>query len=265
MTGRDKGTGVPTGRVCGVDIAAVTLDQAAGLIVDAATRRLPLQVHLCNAYTLSLIDRDGDLREALAVSDLNLPDGAPVAWLLRGDGAEGPVRGPDLVPTVVQRGVIEGVRHFFWGGGDGVAERAAARLQELAPGALLVGCESPPFRDLAEDEMTALGQRLRDSGADIVWVGLGTPRQDYVVPKLAAVFDGPVVPVGAAFDFLAGTVSEAPQVLRGTGLEWAFRLMAEPRRLWRRYLIGNPRFLISVARGRSRRRVLGRREGNGST
>jgi len=252
MIGEDRASAVRTGCVCGVEIAAVTLDQAADAIVDAAVRRVSMQVHLCNAYTLSLVNQDGDLREALAVADLNLPDGTPVAWLLRGDGAAGPVRGPDLVPAVARHGVGEGVRHYFWGGAEGVAADAAARLEELAPGTLVVGCESPPFRDLTDSEILALGQRLTDSGADILWVGLGTPRQDYVVPRLGALFDGPVVPVGAAFDFLAGTVVEAPRFLRGTGLEWIHRLVREPRRLWRRYLIGNPRFLVAVVRDRFR-------------
>jgi len=251
VIGGEHGTAVPTGRVCGVDIAAVTLDEAAAAIIDAAVRRVSLQVHLCNAYTLSLVDQDDELRRALEVSDLNLPDGTPVAWLLRRAGAEGPVRGPDLVPTVVERGIAKGVRHYFWGGAPEVAARAAARLQESVPGALIAGCESPPFRDLTDHELSALAERLRACGADVLWVGLGTPRQDYVVPHLSERFDGPVVPVGAAFDFLAGTVPEAPRFLRGTGLEWTYRLASEPKRLWRRYLVGNPRFVATVLRHRA--------------
>jgi N-acetylglucosaminyldiphosphoundecaprenol N-acetyl-beta-D-mannosaminyltransferase len=248
--GREFAAAIPTGRVCGVDIAAVTLDDAVETIIDAALRRTPLQVHLCNAYTLSLVDRDEELRRALEASDLNVPDGAPVAWLLRRLGVEGPIRGPDLVPAVVKRGVASEVRHYFWGGAKGVAVRAAARLQELAPGALVAGCESPPFRDLTGDEVSAVARRIRASGANVLWVGLGTPRQDYVVPRLSERFGGPVVPVGAAFDFLAGTVAEAPRFLRGTGLEWTYRLASEPKRLWRRYLLGNPRFVAAALRHR---------------
>lgn len=259
--GGEHGTAAPTGRVCGVDIAAVGLWEAAGAIVDAAVRRAPLQVHLCNAYTLSLVDRDRELRKALDTSDLNLPDGTPVAWLLRRAGADGPVRGPDLVPEVVKRGVATEVRHYFWGGADGVAERAAARVCESVPGALVAGCESPPFRDLTDEELSALADRLRASGANVLWVGLGTPRQDYVVPRLTERFDGPVVPVGAAFDFLAGTVPEAPPFLRGTGLEWMHRLASEPKRLWRRYLLGNPRFVAAALRHRRKPETAAQGEG----
>lgn len=261
VIGGEHATAVPTGRVCGVDIAAVTLDEAAAAIIDAAVRRVPLQVHLCNAYTLSLVDQDQELRSALDASNLNLPDGAPVAWLLRRAGADGPVRGPDLVPAVVEKGAARGVRHYFWGGAAGVADRAASRLQESVPGARIAGCESPPFRDLTDAELSSVTERLRASGANVVWVGLGTPRQDYVVPRLSERFDGPVVPVGAAFDFLAGTVPEAPRFLRGTGLEWTYRLASEPKRLWRRYFLGNPRFVAAALRHRGNRETVTEAEG----
>lgn len=247
-TGGFSASPTPTGRVCGVDIAAVTTDTAAQIIVAAAAARRSLQVHLCNAYTLSLVDRDPELRDALEESHLNLPDGSPIAWLLRRAGAHGPVRGPELVPKILRMGASAGLRHYFWGGAEGIAERAAARLQEIEPSVIIAGCEMPLYRDLDDAEVQALAQRVEGADANILWVGLGTPRQDYFVPRISRFLSIPVVPVGAAFDFLAGSITEAPARLHGSGFEWLHRLTREPRRLWRRYLFGNPRFIASAVK-----------------
>jgi N-acetylglucosaminyldiphosphoundecaprenol N-acetyl-beta-D-mannosaminyltransferase len=236
---------------CGVPIAAVDLDRAAKLVVTRARAGIGYQVHLCNAFTLSLVDGDRALREALGAADLNLADGVPVAWLGRGSGVDGPVRGASLVGEVVRRGEPD-VRHYLYGGTAGVAELMAERLEREFPGISVVGTECPPFRPLEAEDVRELADRVRASGAGVVWVGLGTPRQDYLVHALAPLVERPVVPVGAAFDFWSGTVKEAPELLRRSGLEWLFRLVAEPRRLWRRYLIGNPRFLLSAWRHRQR-------------
>lgn len=246
MTAVLLGEAVARGRVCGIEIAAIDPDRAAAVIVDAAAIRQPLQVHLCNAYTLSLVDRDPALRAALEGGDLNLPDGTPVAWMVRRLGARGPVRGPQLMPAVVRLGAPLGLRHYLWGGAPGVAEEVAERLGALDPGVEVSGSESPPYTELDDDEVRALAARVEAAGTDVLWLGLGTPGQDYLMPRIGPLVSCPVVPVGAAFDFLAGRVREAPNVLHGTGLEWIYRLVREPRRLWRRYLIGNPRFVRSA-------------------
>lgn len=238
----------PAGRVCGVTISAMPLADAARAIVAAATNRARLEVHLCNAYTLSLVDRDEQLRAALQQADLNLPDGAPVAWLLRRHGARGPVRGPALVPAVATLGAANGLRHYLWGGEQGVAEGVADRLRSLDPAITIAGCETPSYDELEDDDLQALAARIRAAEAHVLWVGLGTPRQDHLVHRLGPLLKCPVVPVGAAFDFLAGRVSEAPSWLHGSGFEWLYRLAREPRRLWRRYLLGNPRFVLSAVR-----------------
>lgn len=237
--------------VCGMPIAPVDSGTAAERIVAAARAAQECQVHLCNAFTLSLVDSDRELREALLAADLNLPDGAPVAWLGRRRGVRGPVRGAGLVREVAERGRPD-VRHYLYGGKEGVAEQMRAGLEREVPGVSVVGTECPPFRPLDDDDVRRLAERVRDSGATVVWVGLGTPRQDYLVHRLAPLVGVPVVPVGAAFDFWSGAVREAPRFVQGTGLEWIFRLASEPRRLWRRYLIGNPRFVLAAWRHRPR-------------
>jgi N-acetylglucosaminyldiphosphoundecaprenol N-acetyl-beta-D-mannosaminyltransferase len=237
----------PTFPACGVRMAAVSPGRAAELVVAAGRDGESLQVHLCNAYTLSLLDRDAELRRAVETADVNLPDGTPVAWLGRRHGSRGPVRGPDLVRDVMRLGAGVGLRHYLYGGAPGVAALMRQRLEGSIPGLQIVGVESPPYGAIGSTALAELAERAKTAGAQVVWVGLGTPKQDYLVPRLAELVDCPVVPVGAAFDYLAGTVKEAPTFIRGTGFEWVHRLATEPRRLWRRYLVGNARFVASAA------------------
>lgn len=251
----DVSTSTPltTYPVCGVPIAAVRPHEAVTRIVEHARAGGPYEVHLCNAYTLSLVDDDRLLREALLAGDLNLPDGTPVAWLGRKHGTAGPVRGPGLVGDVARAGVEYGLRHYLYGGAEGVVDLVRQRLEHDANGVQIVGVETPPWTDLDDGAIAALAARIDSSSAEIIWVGLGTPRQDYLVRRLAPLVNCPVVPVGAAFDFLAGRVNEAPKFLQGSGLEWAHRLAKEPRRLWRRYLLGNPKFVYRAVKARRRR------------
>jgi N-acetylglucosaminyldiphosphoundecaprenol N-acetyl-beta-D-mannosaminyltransferase len=240
----------PTYTVCSVPIATLDASAAAERIVADAVAGRSCQVHLCNAYTLSLVDQDPQMRAALQDADLNMPDGAPVAWFGRKLGTAGPVRGADLVSRVTELGGTQ-LRHYLYGGKPGVADEMAQRLTQVNPGFVVAGTETPPFTEITEEHLTGLITRVRESGATVLWIGLGTPRQDYLVHRLSADLSMPIIPVGAAFDFWAGTVKQAPPVLHGTGLEWLYRLATEPRRLWRRYLLGNPRFLASAWRHRS--------------
>lgn len=238
----------PTYDVCGVPIAALTPRAAAEGVVEAAAARERLEVHLCNAYTLSLVDRDERLAAALQRAHLNLPDGTPVAWIGRKHGCTAPVRGPALVREVAALGAPLGIAHYFYGGAAGVAQALGERLSADVPGLVVAGAESPPFGEPTPDALDEAAARMTAAGSSVVWVGLGTPRQDYVVPLLADRLEAVVVPVGAAFDFLTGRVKEAPAVLHGSSLEWVHRLASDPRRLWRRYAVGNPRFLLSALR-----------------
>lgn len=234
--------------LCGVPIAVATLASATSMILEAARLGRPLEVHLCNTYTLSLVDGDPRLAAALQESNLNLPDGKPVALMGRKAGVMGPVRGPSLLRAVVAGGVEDRIRHYFYGGATGVAEQLAGVLQSTYARAVSVGHESPTFGEPTQDELAAVIDRVRAAQAQVLWLGFGTPRQDYLVPLLAEKLEIPVVPVGAAFDFLTGRVKEAPVLIHGSGLEWLYRFAQEPSRLWRRYLLGSPRFLLSALR-----------------
>lgn len=243
---------VPTFDVAGFPIAALSPIDAARLVIASTNGRDCRRFHLCNAYTIALAQNDARLAHALLSADVNFADGAPVAWLGRGSGARGPVRGPSLMYQVCDEGRSIGLRHYFYGGRPGVAQAMAANLTIKLPGLHVVGVETPPFGPLNEAVPHELAVRSSNAGADVIWIGLGTPKQDYLVPMLAPLTRAALVPVGAAFDFHSGAISEAPAALQGSGLEWLYRWSREPRRLWRRYLLGNPRFVAAVLKHRYR-------------
>ena len=191
-----------------------------------------------------------ELRAVYEQSGMTTPDGMPVVWLCRWYGFDSTQRvyGPDLLLAACAEGLEQGWRHYFYGGAPGVAERLAERLRERFPSIQIVGVESPPFRALSAEEDAQAVERLRRSGADIVWVGIGSPRQEQWMAAHRGQVGAPVlVGVGAAFDFLSGYKPQAPRWMQRSGLEWLFRLVSEPGRLWRRYVLGYPRFVVLVA------------------
>jgi N-acetylglucosaminyldiphosphoundecaprenol N-acetyl-beta-D-mannosaminyltransferase len=192
--------------------------------------------------------RDAELRRIHNSAGLVVPDGMPLVWLswLAGNHHVGRVYGPDLMLACcdASRGRR---RHFLYGGAKGVPERLADRLRDRFPGLLIVGAYSPPFHPLSHAEALAVTRQINDAKPDIVWVGLSTPKQERWMAAQRGVLNAPVlVGVGAAFDFHAGLKAQAPRWMRRSGLEWLFRLLTEPRRLWRRYLINNPLFLCRI-------------------
>jgi N-acetylglucosaminyldiphosphoundecaprenol N-acetyl-beta-D-mannosaminyltransferase len=250
--------------VCGVRIDPYTVGSATAELIRSPDRRganagigrtTGRAVHLCNAYTLALAAKDPAYRRRLNAGDLNLPDGMPLVWLGRRLGLDVHQRvyGPDLMRATIDHGRPTGLRHHLYGSTERVLQRMERTLLAEYPGARIVGREAPPFRPLDRSEQLVAARRIERSGADVVWVGLGTPRQDDTVHELRALLPVTLVAVGAAFDFIAGTRHQAPVWMQARGMEWLFRLAVEPRRLWRRYLFGNSRFLWTVARQPPRR------------
>lgn len=248
---------LPVVACAGVPITACTPTDAARRVVELATSPLEsgVDVHLCNAYTLALADRDVWMRQMLSRAGLNFPDGKAVVWANRlahpdKDLPTERVYGPDFFLAVFDRGQDVGLRHYLLGSTPQVLDALRRRLLDRYPAARIVGSESPPFRELTDAEVASRTERIRASGAQIVWVGLGTPKQDRESAQLAARLPVVAAAVGAAFDFVAGTKRQAPVWMQDRGVEWVFRLLSEPRRLWRRYLFGNARFLWAVHRRR---------------
>lgn len=250
--GAEQGAGrePPSIDVLGTRISAINLTEAAQAIEGWIRSREHRYVCVANVHSVMEAYRDPRLRQVMNGSGLTTPDGMPLVWLLKHAGYDRASRvyGPDLMLTVCERSVAIGLRHFFLGGAVGVAEEMADRLQVRFPGLQVAGTLSPPFRRLTGEEDEELVRSVNDARPDIVWVGLGAPKQELWMAEHRGSLLAPVlVGVGAAFDFHAGTVRQAPAVLQRAGLEWAYRLVKEPRRLWYRYLVYNPWFAVLVA------------------
>lgn len=233
--------------VLGTGVSALSLDAARDLVLTARGQKRLGYVCCATAYNLNLARSDAALRLAYNRSFLTTPDGMPLVWLGRNHGHPNITRvyGPDLMASVCDAGRTIGLRHFFYGGDTGVAELLRDKLNARFPGLQVVGTFTPPFRELNATELAELHARVTAAQPDIIWIGLSSPKQEHFMAAHAAVLDaGLLVGVGAAFDFLSGRVPQAPVWMQRSGLEWLHRLATEPRRLWRRYLVHNPMFVI---------------------
>jgi N-acetylglucosaminyldiphosphoundecaprenol N-acetyl-beta-D-mannosaminyltransferase len=204
-----------------------------------------------------------DFQRAMNDADLVTPDGMPLVWGLRLLGHSNATRvyGPDLTPIVLEMASAEGLAIGLYGGAPQVLERLLKVLEQRFP-ALRIACAlSPPFRPLTAEEDEEVVQAINASGARILFIGLNTPKQDYWMAAHRGRIQSVMIGVGAAFDFLAGTKPQAPPWMMRYGLEWLFRLATEPRRLWKRYLKHNPRFVILFVLQLLRRSLHKRRPG----
>lgn len=243
---------IETQSIGGLEFQPNGLNAAVKHVVELAHAHSCAHVHLANAYTIALADRD-DAYRRLINQGVVFADGRPIIWFSRFTRQTPQiqqVRGLDLFLDALDVGRSTGVRHFLLGSTDEVLARMRANLANSFEGVEIVGSYSPPFRALTATEIADQDALIRQSNADIIWVGLGTPKQDIEARRLALSTARPAVAVGAAFDFTAGARRVAPTWMQRAGLEWAFRLGSEPRRLWRRYLFGNVRFVWAVVRRR---------------
>jgi N-acetylglucosaminyldiphosphoundecaprenol N-acetyl-beta-D-mannosaminyltransferase len=235
--------------VCEVAVDGVGPEAATAWILERCATRRGGAVHLANAWSLALARQDVEHRASLADGDLVVPDGMPLVWIARRLGLDVPDRvyGPDLLDRTMDRGRSVGLRHHLYGASPDVVEEAADVLTRRHPGAQIAAADSPPFGPVTCASSQAAISRVDEVGADVVWVALGTPRQDALMHQIRPAVQQVLVGVGAAFDFVAGAQPQAPPVLQRAGLEWAFRLLSQPRRLGRRYLVGNAVFLRALA------------------
>jgi N-acetylglucosaminyldiphosphoundecaprenol N-acetyl-beta-D-mannosaminyltransferase len=193
--------------------------------------------------------RDAELRRIHNEAGLVTPDGMPLVWISRLNGFKGVSRvyGPDLLLACCEQFLSQQCRHFFYGAGEGVAERLGTRLASRFPGLVVAGSFSPPFGTLSPEEDREIVTMINAAEPDIVWVGLSTPKQERWMKEHLGRIKAPVlIGVGAAFDFHAGLKPQAPGWMQRTGLEWFFRMITEPRRLGRRYVVNNPLFVINL-------------------
>jgi N-acetylglucosaminyldiphosphoundecaprenol N-acetyl-beta-D-mannosaminyltransferase len=206
----------------------------------------------CNVHTVMASREDPELRAALQQSSFNVPDGQPLVWAINalGHSLTRRVYGPELMERACARAAASGQRFYLYGGrNQGALLQLALNLRQEHPGLKIVGGYSPPHRPLTEEEYEAITADINHTRPDVVWVGIGVPKQEKWMAQMRQDLDASVlVGVGAAFDFLAGLIPQAPGWIQESGLEWAYRFTREPRRLWRRYLRYNPWFVGAFAR-----------------
>lgn len=239
----------PRVNILGVAISAIDLRWATHQIEGWVAENERHYVNICTVHTIMECRRAPRLRAIVNGAAMATPDGMPLVWLsrLHGHRETGRVYGPDLMLSLCGRSGRSGLRHFFYGGGPDVAPRLVSRLKERFPDLKVAGHHTPPFRPADTPEAPEVIERINLSGADVVWVGLGTPKQDYWIARHRPLLEAPVlIAVGAAFDFHAGLLAQAPGWMQRSGLEWLFRLAHEPRRLAMRYLRYNPLFIYEV-------------------
>jgi len=246
-------------QVAGIPFQVLNLDEAVHWTLDtAAKEHLAVNVRLGNAWTVALAHDNASYFRLLTEQGVNFPDGTPVVWFMNvgrpGVPRAGQVRGPSFFGRVLKESVRSGTRHFLLGGSPDTLESLKETLTRRYPGCQIAGAYSPPFAPVDDAYISDCADRVRFARADLVWVGLGTPKQDVVGTALAEELGITTLNVGAAFDFAAGAVREAPTWIQSSGLEWLYRLACEPRRLLRRYVYGNARFLWVATKAHVTRR-----------
>jgi N-acetylglucosaminyldiphosphoundecaprenol N-acetyl-beta-D-mannosaminyltransferase len=251
-----------TVEVQGVPLALTDYDRTLDWIDAMVAAHQRGFVCVCNVHTVMASGEDPALRAALLASSINVPDGQPLVWAINslGNSLAGRVYGPELMARACAHAAACGQRFYLYGGrNQGALVQLALNLRQRYPGVKIVGGYSPPHRPLSEEEQEAVAEEINRSRADVVWVGIGVPKQEKWMAQMRPRLDVPLlVGVGAAFDFHAGLVPQAPNWIQEAGLEWAYRFAHEPRRLWRRYVRYNPRFLTAFARQLAAHRLPGK-------
>jgi N-acetylglucosaminyldiphosphoundecaprenol N-acetyl-beta-D-mannosaminyltransferase len=237
--------------VLGVGISAINMGMAVEAIhgwIEAGERH-----YVCVTGVHGVMESQADpvLKEIHNRSGLTTPDGVPMVWAGKMAGASWMERvyGPDLMLEVLAKAEELGWSSFFYGGAPEVPELLVSRLRARFPGLKVAGTYSPPFRPLSDEEAVGVTRMINESGATLVWVGLSTPKQEHWMYRFRPHLEAPILfGVGAAFDFHSGRISQAPSWMQQSGFEWLYRLYKEPRRLWKRYMTNNPRFVVSITR-----------------
>jgi N-acetylglucosaminyldiphosphoundecaprenol N-acetyl-beta-D-mannosaminyltransferase len=235
--------------VLGVGISVINMNDALELSDSLIKSRDRHYVCVTDVHTVIEAQSDAGFRAILNNSYMTTPDGMPLVWVGRLQGHKNMRRvyGPDYLMEMCRVSVERGYRHFFFGGKPGVADRLVAELQQKFPGIAIAGTYTPPFRPLTRSEEDELEDLVAQATPDVFWVGLGSPKQERFMAKYCGRLETKLmVGVGAAFDIHSGSVKEAPKWLKDAGLQWLHRLVQEPRRLWKRYLICVPGFIWNI-------------------
>lgn len=251
----------PKQEILGVYVSVINLSDAIYILRQWISDKANNYVCVTPAHALMDCHRDKQVRSVYNHAGLVTPDGMAIVWILKllGHKQVGRVYGPDLMNELCRVSLQTGYKHFFYGNTDAVLSDLKDKLEEKYPGIQIAGSIAPPFRELTVQEDEEICKQISASGADILWVGLGSPKQELWMYHHQGKIDVPVmIGVGAAFDFLSGNIPQAPRWIQRSGLEWFYRFLQEPRRLWKRYLLGYPRFVVLIMIELFKKRILKR-------
>ncbi|OQW33661.1 MAG: teichoic acid biosynthesis protein [Nitrospira sp. SG-bin1] len=226
-------------------IDAILWEEAIDTLLQWSRERQSRYVSICNVHSVVTAKQNPAFRRVINEGDMATPDGMPLVWVLRSIGFQWQERinGPDLMWRLCGQAAEKGLSIFLYGSTSETLERLTNTLRIAFPQLTIAGVHSPPFRLLSDEEEQEMTDRLNSSGAHIVFVGLGCPKQEFWMAAHRGKVRAVMIGVGAAFDYHAGTVKRAPLWMQQSGLEWLFRLVCEPKRLWKRYLVTNSLFL----------------------
>lgn len=244
--------------ILGVNISVVDIPKACAYIEDCIVRRE--KTYICIAPVSTVVDcqKDAEYRRIINGAGMTTPDGVPLVWLgkLRGEKTIARTYGPDLMQALCGLSQQRGYRHYFLGGTREKNNLLVEKLKTRFPKLEIAGSYAPSLRSIGEIEEGSVLDQIKVANPDVLWVGLGSPKQDYWMRNHREKLDVPImIGVGAAFDFIAGTKRQAPLWMRHCGLEWLFRLCCEPRRLWKRYLFGNTQFIYFLIKDMMKKRA----------
>lgn len=235
---------IATFDVLGISIGAVSLEKTSYLLREWAKDNVGRYVGVRDVASTVVMAEDPFLLAVARGAALNVPDGMPLVWLGKQRGLEiSRTCGPDLMEKMMMEAPKNGLKHFLYGGREGVVDILEEKFRARSTQVQIVGAYCPPFRPLTVEEEDDVISRIQSSGADLVWVGISSPKQDVWMASVVGRLSQTLLGVGAAFDFHAGTVRRAPKWMQRNGLEWSYRFLSEPKRLWRRYLVFAPRFV----------------------
>lgn len=240
---------MPQANVLGVGVSAIHLSQAVELILTGIQNEEHGYITVTGVHGVMEAQSDPACRRIFNRAWMVTPDGMPMTWVgrLQGHRSMDRVYGPDLMLALFEATQDGSVRHFFYGGEEGVAERLKEKLTRRFPGVEVCGTYTPPFRPLTEDEEQRLEDLVINAAPQIIWIGLSTPKQErFMAAHMGRLSTNFMIGVGAAFDMHSGRKRQAPRWMQRGGLEWLFRLCQEPRRLWYRYVVYNPWFIAKI-------------------
>ena len=239
----------PSAQVLGVEVDAIDMKQALAHITRLVQGEGKGYVCVAGVHGIMEAQRNQDLFQVYAGSEMTIPDGMPLVWVghMQGHTSMKRVAGPDLMLEVFQNKRLSSITHFLYGGDDGVAEELRDRLRERFPWVKIVGTYTPPFRDLSDEESEQFIATVRSLKPEIIWVGISCPKQEVFMARYLPLLETKLMfGVGAAFDYHTGRIRDCAEWIKRAGLQWLHRLMQDPKRLWRRYLRNNPAFLFQV-------------------